>query len=147
MRVFLDTNILMDLFVGNQRPNYASSVRILNAAEMIPELVGVVSVQSITDLSYSLAKYGSENRRIVFDRIRYLLSFLELVTISPDNARAALANNPEDFEDEEQLLCAADQECSWFITGEKRLLDLGERSGVRIISPESFLKLASRPLE
>ena len=50
MRIYLDTNIVMDVLVGPSRENYNYSVRILNAIEKNPGIIGLFSVQSLTDM-------------------------------------------------------------------------------------------------
>lgn len=145
MNIYLDTNILMDVFVGPERENYDDSVRILDAINKHPDLVGVVSVQSLTDIAYTFTKYGAANRRQFYSQVRFLLQFLKLVTLSPANATDALRLEPQDFEDQEQLLCAEDNLCAWFITGDHKLIDSQESAGgVPVVSPGRFLELVSQ---
>ena len=149
MRIYLDTNIIMDVLVGTSRDNYQYSIRILNAIKNNPRLFGLISVQSLTDIAYSQTKYGQENRKRFYEQAKELLKILILVTIRPTNADEAIYTEPVDFEDHEQILCAEDNECSWFITGDKRLLqnyqNLPER--IPVISPKDFIEIASQQKE
>lgn len=146
MNIFLDTNIIMDVLVGPSRENYPYSIRILNAIEKTSGLTGLFSVQSLTDIAYSQTKYGAENRKRFYEQAKELLQRIRLVTIKPANANEALWAEPEDFEDYEQILCAEDNDCSWFITGDLKLLtnyqNLPER--IPVISPRAFFEMASR---
>jgi predicted nucleic acid-binding protein len=146
MNIFLDTNIIMDVLVGPSRENYPYSIRILNAIEKTSGLTGLFSVQSLTDIAYSQTKYGAENRKRFYEQAKELLQRIRLVTIKPANANEALWAEPEDFEDYEQILCAEDNDCSWFITGDLKLLtnyqNLPER--IPVISPRAFFEMASQ---
>ena len=146
MNIFLDTNIIMDVLVGPSRENYPYSIRILNAIEKTSGLTGLFSVQSLTDIAYSQTKYGAENRKRFYEQAKELLQRIRLVTIKPANANEALWAEPEDFEDYEQILCAEDNDCSWFITGDLKLLtnyqNLPER--IPVISPKAFFEMASQ---
>ena len=146
MKIYLDTNILMDVLVGPSRENYDCSIRILNAIESNPELTGIFSVQLLTDIAYSLTKYGDENRKRFYDHATTLMRILKLVTIRPTNADEAIWAEPYDFEDYEQILCAEDNGCSWFITGDKNLLSLYQniKERIPVVSPKEFLDMASR---
>ena len=146
MKIYLDTNILMDVLVGPSRENYDCSIRILNAIESNPELTGIFSVQLLTDIAYSLTKYGDENRKRFYDHAKTLMRILKLVTIRPTNADEAIWAEPYDFEDYEQILCAEDNGCSWFITGDKNLLSLYQniKERIPVVSPKEFLDMASR---
>ena len=146
MKIYLDTNIIMDVLVGPSRENYPYSVRILNAIEKTSGLIGIFSVQSLTDIDYTQTKYGAENRKRFYEQAKELLKIVKLVTIKPTNADEAIWTEPEDFEDHEQILCAEDNDCSWFITGDLELLTnyqhLPER--IPVISPKAFFEMASR---
>lgn len=146
MNIFLDTNIIMDVLVGPSRENYPYSIRILNAIEKTSGLTGLFSVQSLTDIAYSQTKYGAENRKRFYEQAKELLQRIRLVTIKPANANEALWAEPEDFEDYEQILCAEDNNCSWFITGDLKMLtnyqNLPER--IPVISPKAFFEMASQ---
>ena len=145
MKVYLDTNVIMDVLVGPSRENYPYSIRILNAIEKTAGLVGFFSVQSLTDIAYSQTKYGAENRKRFYEQVKELLRIVKLVTIKPGNADEAIWAEPVDFEDHEQILCAEDNDCSWFITGDLKLLTNYQNHPERIpvISPKAFFEMAS----
>ena len=131
----------MDVLVGPSRENYPYSIRILNAIEKTSGLVGLFSVQSLTDIAYSLTKHGADSRKRFYEQAKELFRIVKLVTIKPTNADEAIWAEPVDFEDYEQILCAEDNGCSWFITGDLQLLNnyqnLPER--IPVISPKAFL--------
>ena len=146
MKVYLDTNVIMDVLAGPSRENYPYSIRILNAIEKTAGLIGFFSVQSLTDIAYSQTKYGAENRKRFYEQVKELLKIVKLVTIKPSNADESIWAEPVDFEDHEQILCAEDNDCSWFITGDLKLLsnyqNLPER--IPVISPKAFFEMASQ---
>ena len=146
MNIYLDTNILMDVFIGETRPNYRYSIAILNALKIKPELTGFVSVQSVTDIAYCFTKHEKEQRSVLYQNIKKLLLFLKLVTFTQAMSEQALKAEPRDFEDLEQILCAESNNCSWFITGDKELLKTygDDPKRINVISPEEFFRLTTK---
>lgn len=149
MKIYLDTNIVMDVLVGPSRENYQYSIRILDAIKKTPELSGLFSVQSLTDIAYTQTKFGPENRKRFYEEAKELLGIVNLVTIKPVSSEEAIRAAPADFEDHEQILCAEDNECSWFITGDRRLLENYRNLPGRIpvASPKEFIGMASQEKE
>ena len=136
----------MDVFVGPSRENYPYSIRIVNAIQKTSGLIGILSVQSLTDIAYSQTKFGTGNRKRFYEQAKELLRIVKLVTIKPTNADEAIWAEPADFEDYEQILCAEDNDCSWFITGDLKLLSTYQNHPERIpvISPQAFFEMASQ---
>ena len=143
MKIFLDTNILLDILQGNTRPNYTDSARLLSELKKQHEIQALVSVQTIIDVSYCMTRH-KDTEKDFYNLTSKLLEKLYLVTISPEDLNRALASHPEDFEDEAQLRCAQTNDCSYFITGDTRLLKIENKEKLRFSSPGDFLKLASQ---
>lgn len=146
MKIYLDTNIIMDVLVGPSRTNYPYSIKILNAIEKNSRLTGIFSVQSLTDIAYTQTKFGENNRKLFYEQVKQLLKIVKLATIKPANADEAIWAEPVDFEGHEQILCAEDNDCSWFITGDLKLLNNYQNTPERIpvVSPKEFLEMASK---
>ena len=144
MRIFIDTNILLDLFTGPTRPNYEHSARLIGELRKQNKIQPLISVQSITDISYTLTEKGQQKRDHFYKTIKDLLGFITLVTITPDESKKALADEPKDFEDHQQILCAEDNHCSWFVTGDKKLIKRYNESNehIQAITPEDFIELS-----
>lgn len=143
MKIFLDTNILLDVFQGNTRPNYTDSARLLSELKKQDEIQALVSVQTIIDVSYCMTRH-KDTKNDFYNITRNLLERLYLVTISPEDLNKALVSQPEDFEDEAQIRCAQTNDCTYFITGDTHLLKIKNKKELLFSSPGDFLKLASQ---
>lgn len=101
-KIFLDTNILVDL-IADRKPFSKYAVAIFNAAET-KKIKLFTSSHTIATTYYLLKKYVEDKalRQI-------LLGLFDYVTIIPVNAEVllkGLRSNQKDFEDSIQIYCA-----------------------------------------
>lgn len=144
MKIFLDTNILLDVLVKENRPNYEYSRKIMDAARTTSDLAAYISVQSISDCAYYYTKKGKTDVIKYILPLRNILSFIRLRTTLEQSAYDALAGTFPDLEDEMQLRCAIDAECAYFITGDREILDHQPFKLIKAIHPAEFLAIAAR---
>lgn len=135
MRVFLNTNILLDaLETSRERHQDGQTILSLAANGLIE---AVVSAQSIVDLAYIYTK-GHKAR---LQELKTLLSRLDDILTIRDTTRRSLllaANHFSDnFEDAVQSAIAVDAGCELVITNDK-VFD--EPFGLPIVSPDAFCK-------
>ena len=137
MRVFIDTNVLMDWLLED-RPCKKFAQTIITAAEKhCFELI--ISTQSIIDTSYSSHKTGMPFERIS-DALRYLYTFARIVGIDSIDCLWAIDHYSGDFEDDMQYASAYNAVCDYFITRDKKLKQLNrEYNPMTVISPEDFV--------
>ena len=145
MKIFLDTNIIMDFLVREGRPNYVASSRILYEATGNPEVATYCSVQSITDCAYYFTKKGVTDVHLFIERIKNLLTFIRVKSPSEQLVYETLTHAFPDFEDEMLLRCAIENDCAYFITGDQRILDNQPfPSLIKSIHPADFLAKAAK---
>lgn len=133
MRVFLDTNILLDaLETSRERHRYGQAILGLAARGIIE---AVVSAQSLVDLAYIYTK-GNKAR---LQELKTLLSRLDDILTIRDTSRRSLllaANHfINDFEDAVQSVIAVDAACELIITNDKHF---DEPFGLPVVSPDAF---------
>lgn len=143
MKAFLDTNIICDYLFGPARVEFCHSIQIINAAYN-REIDTVISVQTIADAAYIYMGREKARQEEFRQRMERLCSFVELTTITPESARQALKGTFPDFEDEAQLRCAMEADCSYFITADQKILEAQPFTEIKAIHPALFLALASR---
>ena len=126
MRVFIDTNVVMDWLLED-RPAKPFAKTIITAAEQhCFELL--ISTQSIIDTSYFSQKSGMPFERIS-DTLRDSIDCLW-----------AIDHYSGDFEDDMQYASAYNAVCDYFITRDKKLKQLNrEHNPMKVISPEDFV--------
>ncbi len=103
IKVFLDTNILVDL-IADRRPFSKHAIEIFKSAEE-HKVQLFTSSHSIATAHYLLKKYVEEKelRNILLN----LLEFLEVIPVDLDVLKKGLRSNHKDFEDAVQIYCAS----------------------------------------
>ena len=138
MRVFIDTNILIDWYRA-ERPGNTLAKTILSVAGTDAYDI-YISTQSIVDSAYSLKKLGVKLQQFS-DSLRHLRAVAHIVGIDELDLSWALEHDSGDFEDDIQYACAYNNVCDYFITRDKALLLRSEDPlcPMTVISPEDFV--------
>ena len=103
IRVFLDTNILVDL-IADRKPFSKHAIEIFKYAEDLKVQL-FTSSHSIATTHYLLKKYVDEKE--LRSILANLLEFLEVIPVDLDVLKKGLRSNHKDFEDAIQILCAS----------------------------------------
>jgi predicted nucleic acid-binding protein len=103
IKVFLDTNILVDL-IADRKPFSKHAIEIFKSAEeRKTELF--TSSHSIATAHYLLKKYVEE--KDLRDILSSLLEYLDVIPVDLDVLKKGLRSNHKDFEDAIQIICAS----------------------------------------
>jgi predicted nucleic acid-binding protein len=102
MKIFVDTNILVDL-IADRKPFSKFAIKLFSMAE-VGKLKLYTSSHSIATTHYLLKKYVDEKelREVLFN----LLDYLNVVAINLEILRKGLKSKHKDFEDAIQIICA-----------------------------------------
>jgi predicted nucleic acid-binding protein len=103
MRVFLDTNILVDL-IADRKPFSSHAVEIFRQAEM-GKVQLFASSHSLATTYYLLKKYVDERR--LREIILHMMDFVEVVAVDRDALQKGLRSRHKDLEDALQIVCAS----------------------------------------
>ena len=133
MRIFLDTNVLLD-FVQDGRPNN-ETVKLLLDLINKKHQEAYLTTQSILDLVYVGSKIDYA-KTMVF--VSYLLKSYNVSHIDSFSLKLALESGHPDFEDSAQLACAEDEECDVFLTSDNGILSRGIDS-MLVMTPGQFV--------
>ena len=134
MKVFLDTNILIDIMV-DYRENHAVSLAVCRIARK-GGFTAAVSTQSVIDASYVIL-HREKLPIMVFKRL--LLDLLKTATpygIGPIDINEAIESPISDFEDAAQIACAVNSGCSVMVSSDRKLKDNGR---IPVLTPSEFL--------
>lgn len=103
IKVFLDTNILVDL-IADRKPFSKHAIEIFKSAEEHKTQL-YTSSHSISTTHYLLKKFVEEKelRDILFN----LFDFIEVIPVNLDILKKGLRSSHKDFEDAVQILCAS----------------------------------------
>ncbi|MFY7667918.1 MAG: type II toxin-antitoxin system VapC family toxin [Crocinitomicaceae bacterium] len=102
MKIFVDTNILVDL-IADRKPFSKFAIQLFSKAE-VRKLELYTSSHSIATTHYLLKKYVDEKelREVLFN----LLEYLNIVAINLDILKKGLKSKHKDFEDAIQIISA-----------------------------------------
>ncbi|NCI48634.1 PIN domain-containing protein [Sediminibacterium roseum] len=139
-KVFLDTNILIDL-VADRKPFSKYAIEIFDAAES-KKIKLFASSHSIATTYYLLKKYHDDKtlRGIILG----LLDYIAITPVDASVLKQGLRSKHKDFEDSIQIHCAiAVENISCIVT--RNIKDF-KGSEVAVLAPEEFcLTLKARP--
>lgn len=132
MRVFIDTNILID-FMAVRQPHYQTAAALFALAEM-NELQLVYSTTTVANSFYILRKsYSSTQLAEAFENQK---DVAEICGVSSNDVYSALAARWADGEDSIQHQSALSAGCDYILTRNKKDF---EQSHVPVMTPEEFL--------
>ena len=141
MRVFLDTNIILDLLL--EREGYEESAMLFQLQDE-GKLSLAVSILTMVNVAYVYKKTVGQNMAIV--NLKYLSSLVEVLSMNGEQLQRAIMTNGRDFEDIMQVMCAAEGGCEYLITRNSK--DFKFRKGLShqfpppiVSTPSSFLDL------
>ena len=131
-RVFIDTNIILDL-LGERDPFYEASAKLASLADKgIVALI--VSPISFATVNYFLSKF--ESPKIAKEKLRKFKVLCEVSTIDEEIIEKGLSSNFKDFEDSLQYFSALDSECEIIITSNAKDF---QKSSLPVMTAAQFL--------
>ena len=133
MKVFLDTNILIDL-VCKRQPFYNDAKRVFALAN-IGQIDILLSALSIVNTMYIGKKY---ELAVVRQRIKTLLPFVSVLDLPSDAVIKALDSDWKDYEDYIQTQSALEYFADCIITRNKKDFNL---SSVPVYTVDEFMTL------
>ena len=140
MKVFLDTNVLLDLLL--ERSGYEDAVVLFQLQEE-GKVHLCVSLLTMVNLAYVYRKTVGQHMAVA--NLKYLSTLVEVLPMDGGQLQRALLLKGPDFEDILQAVCAADAACDCLITGNTKDFKIGKGLAGQcalpaILSPSSFLK-------
>lgn len=134
MKVFIDTNILID-FLAAREPFAEEAMALFQLADN-DEIELMVSDLTIINTIYILRRmhYGLSEIYDSLDNIRPLLTITSMGATVVDRC---LQHRSDDFEDEMQYFSAIDANADYIITRNKKDFDFGDSA---VMTPYEFFK-------
>lgn len=130
-RVFLDTNILLDLVQRRQHLNEAATI-LQYAYEGKIEVAA--STLSFANIAYILRKLPQE---LFYQLMSRLSEDISMLPLAPTDMRNAIGHPVKDFEDMLQYQCALAAGCDVIVTNNKK--DFHEFCRIPFLTAEEFL--------
>lgn len=131
MKIFVDTNVLIDLLC--QREGYEQAGKIL-ALSQNPQYALYTSVLSMANLAYILRKILKG--QALYQTLGKLSKRLNISPMTQESFEKALSLKASDFEDALQYYSALQAECEMIVTRNKKDFKFSE---IAVYSPDEFL--------
>lgn len=138
IKVFLDTNVLVDYFM-EERPHHDQALTIFSAAKS-HRCEAVLTIQSILDVAYiATGRKSGVNpdgfKKAILDMLNYLnISHIDLFEI-----RDALLAPDMDIEDNALYAHAYSEACDVIITGDREFIQRETPGDILMMTPEEFV--------
>lgn len=133
MKVFLDTNIILDLLL--EREGFENSIELFTLQEE-DKLRLCTSILSMANIAYVYRKMVGAH--MVAPNLNHLKAIIEVLPMNADMLQEAIFAQGKDFEDNLQLSCATNACCEWFIT--RNIKDFPSSSkSITICTPLEFV--------
>ena len=132
MKIFLDTNVLLDIFMRRE-PYYDASAHVVYACER-GQFTGGFTTLSACNIVYALRKQLGSAQTI--EAIRRLVGIIEPIGTSVASLLQSLENPQTDFEDTVQSKCALEWNADTIITRDKSGFT---DSAIPVLTPSEFL--------
>lgn len=137
MRLFLDTNILIDFYL-RRRPFFIDASRLF-VMRSLGDAELWASAKSFTDVFFVSSKaVGSQ---AIQEAMEHSLPYLRICSIDAADVQAALADRWPDFEDRLVARAAEKVDADYIITRDRTGF---ERSRIRHLSPTDLFDLIER---
>ena len=132
--ILIDTDVILDFFLDRE-PFSENAAKILSLCEK-KEIIGFVTPVIVSNVYYLLSQKGKQEK--VIEKIKILLSLLEILIIDKNSIMVALDSDFKDFEDALQNY-AAELNGKIDIIVTRNTKDY-KKSELGIMNPEEFLK-------
>lgn len=136
-RILIDTDVILDLFFDRE-PFSENAAKVLSLCEK-KAVIGFVTPVIISNVYYLLSQKAKQEK--VIEKLKILLTILEVLVIDKNTITVALNSGFNDFEDAMQNYSAElNGEIDMIIT--RNTKDY-KKSKLGIMNPENFLKLVN----
>lgn len=140
LRLFLDTNILLDILL--ERPGYEAALDVMQLGAD-GKVTLCISYLSLANIAYVLRKEFSGG--ILLPTLKQISSLVEVLPMDNDQLQKAILLSGPDFEDILQAVCASAAGCQVIITHNTKHFAIhrglaGNWSLPEALTPEEFLQ-------
>lgn len=135
MKVFLDTNVLLDMLIAS-RTDHLCSLQLLKLIRD-KKISGVLTTQSIIDAAYVQTQRGKVTVQDFKTAMKLICSLVEVVSITSEDIDRVNASSIEDYEDAAQVSCALDCGCDVIVTRDSRI---GRFTDLALYSPHGLIE-------
>lgn len=139
MKVFLDTNIILDLLL--ERDGYEDSAIIFQMQDE-GKLKICLSLLTMVNVAYIYKK--TVGNKMTVANLKYLSALVEVLPMDGEQLQKAIMMEGKDFEDILQCVCAAEGGCDYLITRNAKHFHINKGHARKValpitMSPSAFV--------
>ena len=139
VKVFLDTNVLLDVLEGDRPSTVYSNLVFEAVRERLLE--GVLTTQSIVDASYIASKREDSDFNAFCRHILLLMHYMNIESLDAFDLRDAFLHPTGDFEDDVQYSRALASDCDIFVSSDRGFKRRSpDDSGMLVYTPEELVQ-------
>lgn len=134
-RVVLDTNALISATFWEGNPGSIVEMAERGEVELVLSWAVLEEVEEVLNRPYFQEQFQG-----LQSNLEQVLQKLIQLSVGPIFSETDVHVISQDPDDDKVLECAVDGEADVIVSGESHLLDLGEYAGIKILSPNEFLR-------
>ena len=139
MKIFFDTNILLDVLLKREKL-FEGSAKVWSLSN-VKKIHGYISAISVNNLYYIINKL--KDRRTAEQFVEQILTDFHIISLTEVVLKNAHRNSSVDFKDMIQYYSAINAKCSFLLT--RNISDF-PKSNLKIITPEKFIEQFTQKL-
>ena len=136
-KIYLDTNILLDLLI-KERTSSSYSLKVFSEIKE-KRFEAVLSTQSIIDSYYTAYKNGISKKEIDLV-VEWMMNHINVRPIGFFDMLKALKSNDKDLEDAAQIALAKSEYCDIFLTSDTDILSRERDDFMLFLSPKELME-------
>jgi predicted nucleic acid-binding protein len=134
MRLFIDTNILIDLLI-KRKPDYMSVAQVFDMALLRKDRL-VMSNLSIVNAHYIVKKLAGVTEQALRSALYNICTTCEIAPLTQSITMKSLVSPFRDFEDATQYYCAMENNCDVILTNNTKDFNL---SSLPVMNADEFI--------
>ena len=143
IKALIDTNVLLDHFVGNRDPEGYSGL--ILAAARSHRIEAVITSQSILDAAYVATGSRGTGLDCFKKTMLSIFNYVNVSHIDLSEIREALLSPDTDVEDNAQYAHALSEACDVIITNDRKFIQRKPPGEILMMTPEEFVGKMSPP--
>ena len=137
IKAFIDTNVLLDLFIESRDPKGLSRTIFAAARAHIIEIV--LTSQSILDAAYVALDRAGVKLDVFKNALLGMFNYVNISHIDSFEMRDALLSDTPDIEDNAQYAHAESEACDVLITSDRAFIQRKTPGAILMMTPEEFV--------
>lgn len=135
MRLFVDTNIFLDVLLNRER-HFKDSKMVMDIVKLDSKVEGYISEISLANIVY-IARRAKLSDKEIRKFLLEIISIYNITSSSKERIIDAISFGLSDLEDSLQMVGALEEKCQYIITRDKKGFISSEN--LEVVTPNKFI--------